>query len=192
MPVIETLKTLKTIVDITSFLESGNVAQILGDIEFEAAKKAFSEVPLASDKRGQIWVCIGHLNSCYEANKRVFRDLGSEWNPLSRILAKEFNREAAAIRIRFALCLTSICYAYLGEKVLCEKHFELIQEFNYSQLQEASALQVAGFFITSPAPLILAQYLLYSNSTNDPGILRAWVFSNEDASEVRTQIINSI
>ena len=103
-------------------VDSGQIACLLGDIEFEAARSAFAAVPSAVDKRGQVWVCVGHLNSCYHAYKKDIESSGAvDFMSIVRG-AKILSVQTKA---RFALCLMAICYWYLEEQTLCNQHLEL-------------------------------------------------------------------
>lgn len=126
MSPIEALKVLQTIVTIVNFFESGTAANIISDIEFAAANKALSEIPVAINKTGQVHIAIGHLNSCYEANAQILRSELSSIKPWT-FKSKE-KVGYAIIRIRLALCLLAFCYAYLRDRSLCEKHLDLIEK----------------------------------------------------------------
>ena len=131
MPFIHVLQALNAVNAVSAFLESGGVLEVLADAEFAAARKAFSEVSSARDKRGQIWVCIGHLNSCLEANRRIFADSTSNWKALQQITMTQRSRlDLALSKVRFILCLLAVCYAHLGEIELCRQHLDAVRHAN--------------------------------------------------------------
>ncbi len=86
-----------------------------------AAKAAFEAVPYTVDKRGQVWTCIGHLNSAQHAYEKFILS-----GPLVIITGTRAVRESDAnVKRRFTLVLKAVCYKYLNEQSLCEEALTL-------------------------------------------------------------------
>lgn len=96
MPAAAILKGLTTMNAVTEFLIGGSAADTLAATEFAAARKAFREIKRAKDKRGQVWVCIGHLNSCLEANRVICADSNSNLKALGQFTVLQNARLDAA------------------------------------------------------------------------------------------------
>jgi len=126
MTPIGVLKGLKTLQALRQFVDGGGILDVLAGVEFAAARKAFGELPLATDRRAQLYLCIGHLNSCYQASLAICQDATSNWNALNQItISQQARLGAAAERTRFVLCLIAVCYASLGEEALWRRHLDM-------------------------------------------------------------------
>jgi hypothetical protein len=195
MPVIETLKALKTFQSLANFLETGTAADVLADIEFAAARKAFSEIPAADDKRGQVWTCIGHLNSCYEANRHIYANARSNASALKQITWSQRQRlENAAIKCRFLLCLLAFCYAYLGESRLRDEHLRLAKDVHFDSWKDLSIAGKigAGLWMASYLTPFIVVPLVFDTVTGIGGDVSAYKISDEDLSIINSQIITDI
>lgn len=136
---VEVIKSLNTLAKIAKFLESNSVVDVLASVELASARRAFSEINSAVDKRGQVWNCIGHLGTCYEAHRHIYR---GATKPLENILVSQGQRLLRAKTIaRFSLCLIAVCYAYLGERALCLKYLEMTEK----EGKDCDVLEDRGF-----------------------------------------------
>ncbi len=113
---VKLLDAVKNAKSLIAFIESPDKwVYELGDIELEAAKNSFLKVNSSDDKRGQIWSCIGHLESSYEAYKRVSTSQINQTTCNGIV-----NISRAETKAKFVLCLMAVCYCYLGEKTNCK------------------------------------------------------------------------
>jgi len=112
------LKSAKTVHQLIGYVNDGSFADSLGDIEMSAARSAFASVPHSTDKRGQVWACIGHLNSAQHAYESFIRTRSST-GILS--LVRSMRDNDARAKRKFALVLKAVCYKYLGEQRLCDE-----------------------------------------------------------------------
>lgn len=119
------LQAANQIRTLASWLESGSMAELLADVEFEAARASLTKARLAIDARSQVWNAIGQLETCYQALTRRVRE--HRWwhnSSFTRIARAEQAREKAV----FVLCVMAVCYFYLGERKLCEQHLDKIND----------------------------------------------------------------
>jgi hypothetical protein len=140
-----------------ALLETGQMANTIGDIELSAAKDAFARIATAKDKRGQVQICVGHLNSAYSAYVHIIDDAGF----LDRTLVSRVETlEAARIKGCFVLCLRSICFAYLGEISHCEQDLRSASRLKNKEVDSGTAASI--WFISGISINPIAAYdLLY-------------------------------
>jgi hypothetical protein len=118
------LASIKGLQSLLKFIDSGDVAIILGDIEMAAARDAFRAVPRANDKPAQIRECITHLSSAQHAYEQFIYS-----RPVGNMTITRANRESDAnVKRRFVLVLKAICYKYVGEERLCREALGLAKQ----------------------------------------------------------------
>lgn len=131
--------------DLFRLLESGELASLLADIEFAAAKEAFERIAASIDKRAQVRTCIGHLNSCYHGYAAALAGMST----LDRTLwARGDHFEAIKIKAIFILCVRGICHRYLGEENLWPEDFKLATSMRNRQIQSVG---LSGLWFVSGA-----------------------------------------
>ena len=118
------LASVKGLQSLLKFIDSGDVATTLGDIEMAAARDAFNAVPRANDKLAQIRECITHLSSAQHAYEQFICS-----RPVGVMTLTRANRESDAnVKRRFVLVLKAICYKYVGEERLCRETLGLAKQ----------------------------------------------------------------
>lgn len=118
------LASIKGLHSLFKFVDSGDVALTLGDIEMAAARDAFNAVPRAIDKNAQIRECITHLTSAQNAYEQYIYK-----RPIGIMTVTRANRESDAnVKRRFVLVLKAICYKYLNEELLCKEMLGLAKK----------------------------------------------------------------
>jgi hypothetical protein len=131
------LATVKGLQSLLKFIDGGDVAATLGDIEMAAARDAFKAVPQANNKLAQIRECITHLSSAQHAYEQFIctRSVGV-------MTVVRVSRESDVnVKRRFVLVLKAICYKYVGEERLCREALELAK-------LEVEAVRQLGIAIT--------------------------------------------
>jgi hypothetical protein len=117
------LQAAQHIQSLTSWIESGEMAELLADVEFSAAKASLSKVRMAADPRGQVWNAIGQLETAYQASVHIVRAHRS-WENFS--LRRSARADQARDKAEYILCMMAVCYRYLGENSLCKSHLDEI------------------------------------------------------------------
>lgn len=124
---VEMVRGASTASRLFALLETGQIANTIGDVELSAAKDAFARIATAKDKRGQVQICVGHLNSAYSAFISIIDNAGF----LDRTsVSRGLTLVSAQIKACFVLCLRAICFAYLGERDHCEQDLRSARELH--------------------------------------------------------------
>lgn len=124
---------------LASWLESGSLADLLADVEFEAARASLSKARLAIDAKSQVWNAVGHLETCYQSLLNIVKS--HRWWHNTSLIRNARTRQARD-KARFVLCLIAACYSYLGERKLCEQHLDQIK--NIPEMDEGILGAVVG------------------------------------------------
>jgi hypothetical protein len=115
---------VNSLAHLLKLVEDGGVSLALGDVAMSAARSSFEAIPKTADKRGQVWTCIGHLDTAQHAYERFI--LSRTPGNVSGI--RVTLDELANIKRRFVLIVKSVCYKYLNEEPLCRESFSLSQQ----------------------------------------------------------------
>ena len=110
---------------IQAFVE-GELVTILstmGEIEFKAAAAALKNISLSRAPSNQVLLAIGHLQSAHMAYRGIYSE-SKGWKDYFTLAT----RMAALQKDVFTLCLTAICYKYLGETELMQDSLRLALE----------------------------------------------------------------
>ncbi len=121
VPAIQLFAHAKSAVHLFEMIEGDKLSSSLGDIEMRAARTAFQEVPRALDKRGQVWTCIGHLNSAQAAYETFILSR----TPGNVTGTRSTADDIAGTKRKYVLAVKAICYKYLGEENLCSEALTL-------------------------------------------------------------------
>lgn len=190
MAAVEILKTLSTIRALSAFLEAGGVLDVLATVEFTAARKAFQEVALAQDKRGQMWVCIGHLNSALTANIAICQNSESNLRAFSQItMAQQMRLEAASEKVRFLFCLLAFSYAYLGETALRDKHLDDATAASPAKTSVLGNVLFGAYMLTNIVlPTLIVEAVVTGIADPDPEPLHFYQITDEDVGHLRDNL----
>lgn len=125
-----------------SFLEA---LSVIGDNELEAAKLAMQSTGKAHDKKREVTLAVGHLQSAHIAYRSIWqRTHGSALGRSTRLLTLDLARQ----RDRYISCLTALCYVYLGEFQLARSYVTFAKEADQAW-EELVDGQSAGDLFTS-------------------------------------------
>jgi len=170
--VITTLKTwleaTETAKQLYGLLEAGSFATVLAEIESHAAAEAFSRIATAFDKRGQTYVCIGHVDTVISACRYSIHNMSFlDKTLMTRRADFFFIRQTLILH----LCLRSVCYAYVGEQQMCNDDLNDAIDVNYGRkMKEGEGLSVKAWDLSASFmnPLAWADMLYYGVFKNRP------------------------
>lgn len=179
---VEMVRGASTASRLFALLETGQIANTIGDIELSAAKDAFARIATAKDKRGQVQICVGHLNSAYSAYVHIIDDAGF----LDRTLVSRlFRLYSAQTKGCFVLCLRAICFAYLEEVSHCEQDLWSALQLKNREVSSGAAAMIwfgSGVTINPIAAYDVAYAAFRSHLRPD----------NDDDFEVDSDLINEL
>lgn len=149
------VRSYQKITDFFSPIESGGMALVLGDVELDAAKRAFELMPLVDNKREQSVICSGHLNSSYEGYRTFVKSrTAAHYCSVTQTMLVE----AAKVKARFACCLNAVCYAYRGEMRGCRQYMAQAGQELKTDLgglsQAVVGLWYASMAVCNPIPIV--------------------------------------
>ncbi|GAA1839500.1 hypothetical protein GCM10009836_18320 [Pseudonocardia ailaonensis] len=113
---MELLAALKTARSLAAFVEGGALEEALAQVSVGAAVDAMEKSRIARDPRAQVWSAVTHLETAWEAHRRILV------RPLSKHLAWTRHRRIWG-EFDHVTCLMAVCYRYLGEIELSEQCF---------------------------------------------------------------------
>jgi len=116
-PITTILAIAKNLKSLKDFIEDGELAHFIGDIELKAAKEALSKVKIANDKDAQTWQAISHL----ESSLHYFQSLYLGKNTSTPVVYQAVKRNLYARKSKWTLFLMAVCYKSLEEKKLLKK-----------------------------------------------------------------------
>lgn len=119
-----------------ALLECGQIADVIQQVEYAAARDAFHRVPSAIDKRAQVQICIGHLNSAFSACAHTIESAGFlDKTLMSRATVLGLTQDKAC----FFLCMRAVCYAYLGESQMSREDLKLARCFRAKTFESGAS-----------------------------------------------------
>lgn len=146
---------------LAAWFEAGGMADVLADIEFQAAKASLTKANLATDTRSQVWTAIGHLESCYQGFLNTIRSY-RWWHTGSPV--SDFRARNARIMARVAMSMMAVCYSYLGEAKLCDQCLDKAAHVPDTESSPAGVIVGFGKLFTS-APF---QFFYAMSTIPDP------------------------
>jgi hypothetical protein len=161
--------------DLFAVLESGEIATLLAEIEFAAAREAFERIPNSADKASQIRTCIGHLNSCYHGYTTALNQM----TKLDRtVWARREHFGAVRTKAAFVLCVRALCHYYVGESHHWAEDLKLAKEMRHFDLDEGGHpfLWFLSGAVVNPLVFCDIVYMAYQNEEH-----RARVYELDDS-----------
>ena len=159
-PFAEMVSGARTCSCLFAYLERGQIANVLGDIELAAARDSFSRIPTAFDKRGQVQICIGHLNSSFSAYTHTIESAGV----LDRtLITRSVKLLSAQTKACFVLCVRAICFAYLEESLHCQQDLEMAEKLRTRELVGGASVLWFLSGIVNPVAGADMAYAAFSN-----------------------------
>jgi hypothetical protein len=148
--------------DLFAILESSDLASLLAEIEFAAAREAFERIPESADKASQVRICIGHLNSCYHGYVAALNQM----TKLDRtVWARKEHFEAVRTKAIFVLCVRAVCHYYVGESRHWTEDLKLAQAMRSFDLETGGHpfLWLLSGAVINPLVFFDIVYMAYQN-----------------------------
>ena len=98
------------------FVEGGQLAEALAELNLTAARTALVKADTASDKRAQVWSAVNHLEGAVAALDSKLRGGRGKAQ-----YVRPHNWALLGHKRAYALALMAICYRYLGEEHLAQE-----------------------------------------------------------------------
>jgi hypothetical protein len=111
MAVDQIIAAAKQLSSLHAFITKGELADLIGEIELEAAKDALHKSKIAKDTKSQVWSAVNHLEAAHVSFEKQYRGKGRGYNLPGRV----FQLDNIAAKDRWCLFLMATCYAYLEE-----------------------------------------------------------------------------
>ena len=124
-----------------SFLEA---LSVIGDNELKAAKQAMQNVGKAQDKKRDVTLAVGHLQSAHTAYRSIWQQTLASFTGNTKLVTLGL----AVDKDRYVSCLMALCYVYLGEFQLAQDYVAFAKEA-LQALQLVADRQTDGEFATT-------------------------------------------
>ena len=154
---VHVASSLNSIIDFiegASFLEA---LSAIGDNELQAAKLAMQNAGKANDRKREVTLAIGHLQSAHTAYRSVWKQAyGSDFSKRTKAISLEL----AAKKDCYISCLMALCYVYLREFQLARNSVTFAKEADHAkswfdrQPSGGQAVVIIGTMLREPGKLI--------------------------------------